>query len=392
MRRAWILIGMMMGLPSVGVGQSILSTGGLGVRSEPLDAVQRALGGVGLAAGTASVLPGDPTASLDLLAPTVTFTAQPVWGDYTIGSEEGDFQGTRFPILGFAYPLGIRSVLTVSTGSVFDQRWGAVTDGTIEVAGDSVPFKDTFSSDGGVSTVRVGYARRLSATLAVGGSLGLYRGHVDRSFVRSFARELDSLDIVNRISPFAQAGRWTYSGPVASVSASWDPTEVVQLGASLGWSGHITGEPVGITVGGPIKVTPPLEIRLAATTILSPSLSFTAGFATANWSDLGEPVFDELAVGRVTSYGAGLQWRVRDFWAGALPVRVGYRHSPLPFLFRGEPAVEKTFSGGFSVVMAQALGIPLATVDAAVEFGSRTSGELDETFRRLTFTIRVGGR
>ena len=54
--------------------------------------------------------------------------------------------------------------------------------------------------------------------------------------------------------------------------------------------------------------------------------------------------------------------------------------------------MESVVSGGFSVVMAQALGIPLATIDAAMEVGSRTAGTLDESFRRLTITIRVGGR
>ena len=392
MRRAWILLSLLAGLPGVGVGQSILSTEGLGMRSEPLDAAQRALGGVGLATGSVSILPNDPTASLDLLAPTVSFSVQPTWGDYTLGSEEGDYRGTRFPILAVAYPIGIGSVLMVTAGSVFDQRWGAVTEGTLDVVGESVPITDTFQSEGGVSAMRVGYARRLSPTLALGASLGLYRGHLDRSFNRRFNRELDTLDVVNQINPFGNAGRWTYSGPVASVSASWDPSEVVQLGASLGWSGHIAGAPVGITQGETIEVAPPLEIRVAATTILSPSLSLTAGLSTSNWSDLGDAAFDALAAGRVTTYGAGIQWSAGDVWAGELPLRLGYRRSGLPFLFRGESAVENTFSGGFSVVMAQALGIPLATFDAAVEIGSRSAGELDESFRRLTFTIRVGGR
>jgi hypothetical protein len=64
----------------------------------------------------------------------------------------------------------------------------------------------------------------------------------------------------------------------------------------------------------------------------------------------------------------------------------------LPFAFRGHSAVENTISGGFSIVMAQALGIPLATFDAAIEVGSRTAGELNEKFRRFTLTFRVGGR
>ena len=391
MRRAWILFCLLAGLPSVGVGQSILGTGGLGIRLEPLDAVQRALGGVGVAGGTTTVLPGEPTASLDLLAPTVTFTVQPTWGDYSLGSEEGDFRGTRFPILAFAYPLGIQSVLTVTAGSVFDQRWTAVTEGTIDVAGESIPTTDTFESDGGLSTLRVGFARRLSTTFALGASAGLYRGHVDRTFNRSFERALDSLDVVTRITPFGDAGRWTYSGPVASVGASWDPTAVVQLGASIGWSGTITGSPVGGTAGESIEIAAPFEIRVAATTVLSPTLSVSVGLSTSDWTDLGNPEIDALAVGRVTTFGAGLQWQAGTFWAGGFPLRLGYRRAGLPFTFRGENAAERTFSAGFSVVMAQVLEIPLATLDAAVEMGSRSAGDLDEKFRRLTFTVRVGG-
>ncbi|MEC9241773.1 MAG: hypothetical protein VYA48_03875, partial [Gemmatimonadota bacterium] len=82
--------------------QSVIGASGLGMRLEPLDAVQRALGGVGVTTRTPTVLPGNPAASLDLLAPTLTFTAQPQWGTYVVGSEKGDFFATRFPVLGFA--------------------------------------------------------------------------------------------------------------------------------------------------------------------------------------------------------------------------------------------------------------------------------------------------
>ncbi len=392
MRCAWPFLCLTVCLAVPAAGQSILSTAGLGVRSEPLDAIQRALGGVGVAAGTATVLPDDPTASLDLLAPTVTFSVQPTWGDYSLGSEEGDFRGTRFPILGFAYPLGIQSVLTVSAGSLFDQRWAATAERTVDVSGEPVPVADRFESDGGLSTLRVGFARRLSSTFAVGASVGLYRGRVDRSFNREFNRELDSLELATPITPFAEAGRWTYSGPVASVSASWDPIALVQLGTTVSWSGTLSGEPVGSTGGGTIKATPPLEVRFGATAILSPSLSLTTGVGRASWSDLGDPAFDALAVGKTMTLGGGVQWQAGTFWAGDLPLRLGYRRAELPFLFREEKVRENTISGGFSIVMAQALGIPLATVDAAFEWGSRSAGDLDESFRRFTFTVRVGGR
>ena len=87
-----------------------------------------------------------------------------------------------------------------------------------------------------------------------------------------------------------------------------------------------------------------------------------------------------------------MQWRAGSVWAGDLPLRFGYRRSELPFLFRKEKVTENVISGGFSVVMAQALDIPLATFDAAFEWGSRSAEGLDESFRRLTLTVRVGGR
>ena len=47
-------------LPSSLAGQSVLGSSGLGMRLEPLDATQRALGGVGVTTRTAIVIPGNP--------------------------------------------------------------------------------------------------------------------------------------------------------------------------------------------------------------------------------------------------------------------------------------------------------------------------------------------
>ncbi len=368
-------------------GQSVLSSGGLGFKMEPLDAVQRALGGVGPASRTATVLPGEPTSALDLLAPTVSFTLQPTWGDYTLGSDEGDFRGTRFPVLGFSFPLGLRGVLTLTAGSVFDQRWEAATEGAANVAGEEVPTADRFTSDGGMSTMLVGFAQRLSPSLALGASVGLYRGQVTRIFTRSF----DSLTVTNPITPFVEGGKWTYSGPLASANVSWEPSTVIQMGATVAWSGIINARPTEETEGAEPDVDAPLEIRLASTVLLSPTVSFTAGIATSNWGDVGDPRLDSLTVGRVTTIGAGLEWNTGGFWAGTFPLRVGVRRTELPFKFRGASPTETTISAGFSVIMAQSFGIPLAAMDVAIESGSRSAGDLEESFRRLTVTLRVGG-
>lgn len=379
-------------LPTSLVGQSVLGSSGLGMRLEPLDAVQRALGGVGVVTRTATVLPGNPTASLDILAPTITFTIQPHWGKYTIGSEKGNFFGTRFPVLGFAYPLGTDGVVTLTAGSLFDQNWSVESTDSLDVGGETVGITDTFFSDGAVAVVQVGWARRWSPTLALGATVGVYRGGLTRAFSRRFEEEsADSVTVTSRIDQTLIGGRWSHSGPLASLTVSWDPSPVLQVGATVAWGGTIKVNPTQGAEGVSREVTVPLEFKVSAATVLSPTLALSTGATFSNWTDLGDPSVDDAGGGKVISYGAGVEWEGMDFWAGGLPIRLGFRRSALPFRFLGKRVKENTVSFGFSFVMAQALNLPLAAVDMAIEVGKRNSGDFKESFRRLTVSTRIGG-
>ena len=379
-------------LPSALAGQSVIGASGLGMRLEPLDAVQRALGGVGVTTRTPTVLPGNPAASLDILAPTITFTVQPHWGRYKVGSEKGNFLVTRFPVLGFAYPLGTNAVFTLTAGSQFDQNWSVESRDSVNVGGESVGFTDTFLSDGAVTAIQVGWARRWSTTFALGATLGVYRGRLTRSFTRAFDREAaDSVTLENPIVPFGTAGRWSHSGPLASLNLSWDPSPVLQAGATVAWGGTIKVSP---REGGPSvsrEVSVPFEFKVSTVAVLSPTLALNLGATFSNWSDLGETSVEDAGAGKVASYGVGVEWDGINFWAGGLPVRLGFRQSDLPFRFLENKVRESAISFGFTVVMAQALDLPLAAMDAAIEVGNRTSGDFEESFRRLTVTTRVGG-
>jgi hypothetical protein len=379
-------------LPSALAGQSIIGASGLGMRLEPLDAVQRALGGVGVTTRTPTVLPGNPAASLDILAPTITFTVQPHWGRYKVGSEKGNFLGTRFPVLGFAYPLGTNAVLTATAGSQFDQNWSVESRDSVDVRGESVGFTDTFLSDGAVTAIQVGWARRWSTTFALGATVGVYRGGLTRSFTRAFDREAaDSVTLENPIAPFGAGGRWSHSGPLASLNLSWDPSPVLQLGATVAWGGTLKVSP---GEGGPSvsrEVSVPLEFKVSTVAVLRPTLALNLGATFSNWSDLGETSVEDAGAGKVASYGVGVEWDRINFWAGSLPVRLGFRQSDLPFRFLENKVRESAISFGFTVVMAQALDLPLAAIDAAIEVGNRTSGDFEESFRRFTVTTRVGG-
>ena len=374
-------------------GQSVLGSSGLGMRLEALDATQRALGGVGVTTRAAILIPGNPVASLDILAPTITFTVQPHWGKYTVSSDEGDFFGTRFPIMGFAYPLGTDGVFTLTAGSQFDQNWSVESSDSVDVGVGSLGVTDTFVSDGAIVAVQAGWARRFTSTLSLGATIGVYRGGLTRSFTRAFDREegTDTL-LANPVDPSVVIGQWSHSGPLASLNVSWDPSSALQVGATVGWGGTIKANPVEEAENVGREVSVPLELKVSTTAVLSSALAVNVGVASSNWTDLGDPSVDAAGGGRVLSYGAGIEWEAVNFWAGGLPLRLGFRHSELPFRFLGEDVSESAVSMGFSIVMAEALGLPLAALDVAMELGSRTSGDFEENFRRLTVTTRVGGR
>ena len=380
-------------LPSTLASQSVLASSGLGVPLEPLDAIQRALGGVGVTTRAATVLPGNPIAALDVLAPTIAFTAQPHWGKYTIGPERGNFLTTRFPIFGFAYPMGTDGVVTLTAGSHFDQNWSVESQDSVDIGGGSIGVTDKFLSDGGIVTVQAGWARRWSTSFATGVSIGVYRGGLTRSFTRTFnIVAADTVRLSNPIDGSLNVGRWTHSGPLASLNVSWDPTAVLQVGATVGWGGTVKVNPqVGIVDPGR-EVSAPLELKVSTIAALTSSLAVNAGVTVSNWSDLGDPDIEAVGGGRVLSYGGGVEWEPFGFWAGGFPLRVGYRRSELPFLFLGNKVKESAISFGFSVVMAQALNLPLAAFDVAYESESRVAGAYQESLRRLTMTMRVGGR
>ena len=379
-------------LPSALAGQSVLGASGLGARLEPLDAIERGLGGMGVTTRTATVLPGNPVASLDLLAPTVTFTAQPHWGDFEVGSESGDFFATRFPVLGFAYPLGTDAVATLTAGSQFDQNWSVESRGSIDIGGGSVGLTDTFLSDGAVTAIQAGWARRWSGTFALGATLGVYRGGVTRTFRREFDQETaDSVAVENPIEEFGVTGRWNHSGLLGTLNLGWDPISAIQLGATVAWGGTLKVNPLPGTIVSR-EVSVPLEFKVSTTALLNPTLALNLGATYSDWSDLGGFDGDDDAAGRVMSYGAGVQWEGLNFWAGGLPLRLGYRQSDLPFRLLGKKVKERTISFGFSLVMAQALGLPLGSLDVAFETGNRKSGGYKETLRRLTMSLRVGGQ
>lgn len=386
--RCGLLAAMVIGIQGAASGQSLLSAGGLGLPADGVDAWARGMGSLGTGLILPALLPAEPTGSLDLvLAPTVTFTMEPAWGTFSEGGAEGELRGNRFGMIGGVYPLNLRSTVSLSISSVFDQRWQVQRESTSDLGGRAVPTTDAFESDGGVAAVRVGYARRISPALGVAATVGIYTGSVTRTLERTF----EGADGATPITPFTSSGKWRYSGPLASVGVAWDPLAGVRISGSLHWSGTLNANATDDFDVADAGFDVPLELKVGGSALVRDGLVLSLGFSTADWGGIADDLATPTPVGRVLSYGVGLEYRLGRFLGGPFPLRAGFRHRDLPFGFGGSEASENSLATGVTLTLLEAASTPLATVDFAFEFGSRDSGLLSEDFRRLSMTVRVSG-
>ena len=165
-RSAWAFLATLL-LPAAASGQSLLSAGGLGVPVDPLDARARALGGVGIGLMGGQLLPADPVSAADLNVPSVTITLANAWVDVEEGDVTSTASGARFPALGVSYPMRDWGALTLTFGSLLDQRWETTRQQRLALGQTTALVTDRFFSDGGIAALRLGFGTRIAPSLAV---------------------------------------------------------------------------------------------------------------------------------------------------------------------------------------------------------------------------------
>jgi hypothetical protein len=376
--------------PASLTAQSLLNAAGLGLPSDPLDARTRALGGVGLGLQGAALLISDPAAAAGFLLPSVMITAQPSWVD--IGSTgtgtPGTFRGTRFPSLGLAYPAPKVGVVTLSFESVFDQRYEADRDVTLDLGDGPVAVTDHFTSTGGVSQVRFGVARVVGRRIALGLSAGRYTGSVVRRLVRDFPED----QTAEPVESYQVGGLWTYSGNSVTGGASVSVGSFAQVAGSFTWSSKLDASPSDDTEGAAGSFDLPLQLRVGATAVLAPGLALSAGFTSADWSGIDNDLADGTSVGSTTSYGVGIELARARLLGRSAPLRFGYRKRDLPFVLNaGGNPTETVWAGGLGLTLSQAGDFVRAAVDLSVERGTREDALMSESFWRGTVSVRVSG-
>lgn len=375
-------------LASSAAAQSLFSAGGFGYPLEAIDARARALGSHGIGLTGVSLVPGFAVGMVDVGLPTIMGTMQPTWGSRSENGVESDLQGTRFPSIGLAYPVGRRGVASLTFGSYLDQRWEVSRRGTVDLEGQVIEIEDLFRSDGGVSTVRLGWAQRLTPELAVGGSVGAHIGEVDRIFVRVY----DTLPDGSVIEPFRQDRAWRYSAPTVSLGALWDPLPIVRVGLNVAWSGALEGRPREEGLGETREIDLPLELSAGVSALLAPDLVLHGSLGYADWTETGADLTEGSAE-PAWRFGLGAEYQGFRALNRAFPLRLGYRRADLPFSFAGGDPSEWALSGGVGITLAQVEDErPVARLDVALERGEREGGSISESFWRATFTLRASGR
>ena len=368
--------------------QSILAAEGLGFPVDPVAARARGMGSLGVGLLGSALLPGDPALSRALPVPLITATYQPSRSTYTLGEGEREVSASRFPLLGVAYPVtGLGGTATLTFGSFLDLEWRTDKARTLTLGEQTLDVTDTFRSAGGVSTVRIGWTHGLHETLAVAVSAGTYLGELRRVFTRRFSGAPRDAPV----EPYQVSEAWHFTGPNARVAATWDPVELIRIGASATWSGTLHADAAEGSEASDGEFDLPSEYRFGASASLSPRLFVNAGVSYADWTATSDDLSRSSAVGSVWSYGGGVEWEGPELMERSFPVRLGYRHSDLPFRFDGADPVESAFALGLGMNLLQTEDLPLAVIDLAVELGSREAGALSEDFTRATVSVRVAG-
>lgn len=374
--------------PIPGEAQSLVTSGGFGIPVSALDARSRGMGSLGVGQFGGQVLPADPAAAAGLQLPTISATLQPMRSSVDFDGTVTQSSGSRFPLLSIGYPIGQRTVATVTLGSYLDQQWNAQAERTIMLAGEEVRVLDQFASDGGLSGVRVGFARLLGNQFAVGLTGGMYTGQLTRAFIRRF----ETLSVGANVQPFSTSTEWQMQAPTVAAGARWDFQELVRVSGSVTWAGSLEMNNTTDDSEAVRTMELPTEFRLGASAILSPRLSLSGGVGYADWTDAAAGLEEGGTAGAVWNYGGGLEWAGPSYASRDFPIRVGYHRTELPFQFDGNDPVESVVAGGFGINFAQVGNVPLARLDVSVERGTRDAGTFSESFWRSTFSLRLSGR
>jgi hypothetical protein len=379
-----LLVAAALASPLTARAQSLFASRGLGLPAQPADSRVRGMGGVALGLEGADLAWANPADVLGVLAPGFRVAYQ--YDDFTATHDGRDQEGgtARFPLVLGAFPVGSRTVLMLGAASFLDQNWAIERQDTLIIGGDSVGVLDRFTSEGGVTQLRVGAAYRVLSRLAVGAGFDYYVGSVKRTGGRLFPGEAN---------PGCCLAEWTYGGAGGSVGAEWRAGAVTVAGAAS-FGGTLEAETQD-SAATSARYDIPLRFSAGASGRVANDLLLALSGEWSGWSSLNEALAEEGGARDVVSLHGGAEWDGARLFNRPLPVRIGARRTGLPFAW-GTPdeptgwADETALTSGLGLVLAGGA----VRADLSAERGRRGGSEagLEESFWRTTFSVTILGR
>jgi hypothetical protein len=384
LRLALVFVGVSGGVMPV-AGQSLYNAAGLGMPVEAVDGRARALGNLGIGLRGGSFMPTDPGSLGRLRVSTGVMAAQPQWIDYQIrDGAAGSVQGTRFPLLGIAYPL-FRGMMSVQIGSFMDQNYEVQRTTTVDFGRGLIDTTDDFQQDGSIANLNLGFSRMFGERFSAGLTVGRYAGSMERSLTRTYGDELTT-----DVDSYVEAGTWSYGAWAFTGGVAADLFSRARVAVSVHVPASLDAEADEGTRGADRSYTLPIQYRAGASVSLSPALVVSGSILLADWSDTAPDLAGASVASDQHGFGAGLELSRATFFGKNAPLRLGFRQSGIPFAF-DEGATERIVSGGFGLELSQSGDVVLAGVDLAVERGHRFGGGINEKFWRATISLLASG-
>ena len=353
-------------VPAAAGADSVFGIRGVGILGRPFSARAASSAGAFAILDATSAL--NPASFAQLGTPTGWATGAGTSRRFTDGTLSAALGSTRFPLFGFAIPVGRRAVVGLTIGDYLDRTWAVTGSDSTSLRDSVVAYDDKAQSTGGVSDVRLAAAYRITDHLSVGLGLHSLVGSTRSSITRTFTSTAFTTFTETAITDFSGVG--ISFGAVAQLGGR------LALGASARFNGRLTAKQ---NTGASASVALPAEYGAGAVWIpkLGFGLAASAGYQT--WSRAAADLAAAGSPGTRSVWNLAVGAEVTALHVGGeiLPLRMGYRWRQLPFPVGTAPLSEHAVSAGFGFGMAGGR----ASVDAAVEVGSRSGGGATE---RLT--------
>lgn len=352
-------------VPSGAAADSVFGIRGLGLLGRPLSGRAAATGGAFSLFDAASPL--NPSA-------LAQWQGAAGWGvgaassrRFSNGPTSATLGSTRFPLFGFAVPVGPRLVVGVSVSDYLDRTWSVSTTHDSTLRGSTATLTDVANSTGGVTDLRLGAAYRINPSFVVGMGIHTLAGSTQLSVERSFS---DSTFIA-----YKDVATTAFSGVGVSLGAQGRLSDHFAVAGAVRLNSRLTAK---ADDGATARITMPVEFSGGVMFAPARGVGFAATVGYQTWA---RSAGDLVAAGQdrsqsVWNVALGSEIDLFDFLGQRVPVRIGYRWRQLPFPVAGSWLSEHAFSGGLGVTLAGGR----ATLDVGVDVGSRTAGIASEKF------------